>query len=105
MPSPAFSIRPCLPSDAAALCALGARLFRQSYGESHPEPALTPYLARVFDVARVTAELKTPDYRAWFAVDAGQQPVGYAVLRRSHQPRSCGSTSTGHGTAGGSGMP
>ena len=86
MPSPAFSIRQCLPSDASTLCALGARLFRQSYGESHPEPALTPYLARTFDPGRVSAELATPAYRAWFAIDADQQPIGYAVLRRSEPP-------------------
>lgn len=86
MPSPAFSIRPCLPSDASTLCALGARLFRQSYGESHPEPDLTPYLARAYDPARVGAELATSDYRAWFAIDAEQQPIGYAVLRRSQPP-------------------
>ncbi len=86
MPSPAFSIRPCLPSDASTLCALGARLFRQTYGESHPEPALTPYLARAFDPDRVSRELATADYRAWFAVGPDQQPIGYAVLRRSRPP-------------------
>ncbi|HWA16241.1 MAG TPA: GNAT family N-acetyltransferase [Gemmatimonadales bacterium] len=86
MPSPAYSIRPCLPSEASTLCDLGARLFRQAYGVSHPEPDLTPYLASAYDPVRVSAELARPDYRAWFAVDADQQPFGYAVLRQSQPP-------------------
>jgi GNAT superfamily N-acetyltransferase len=65
-------------------------LFRESYGESHPEPELSPYLARTFDPVRVRAELATADYRAWFAVDADQQPIGYAVLRRSEAPFPAG---------------
>jgi ribosomal protein S18 acetylase RimI-like enzyme len=86
MPSPAFSIRPCLPSDAPTLCTLGARLFRQAYGESHPEPHLTPYLARAYDPVKVGADLAQADYRAWFAIDADQCPIGYAVLRKSQPP-------------------
>lgn len=90
MSSPAYSIRPCLPSDASTLATLGARLFRQAYGVSHPEPELTPYLTRTFEPARLARELATPDYRAWFAIDAAQQPIGYVVLRRSEPPFPAG---------------
>lgn len=86
MPSPVFSIRPCLPADASTLCALGARLFRQAYGATHAEPRLSPYLARAYDPERVAGELASPGYRAWFAVDDAQEPFAYAVVRRSEPP-------------------
>lgn len=86
MPSPAFSIRPCLPVDAVALGALGARLFRQSYGASHPEPDLTPYLERTFAAAKLAEELARTTVRAWFAIDADDAPIGYAFMRLSHPP-------------------
>lgn len=85
MPSRAFSIRACLPSDAAVLGELGARLFRQAYGTTHPEPDLTPYLARTFAAERLAQDL-AQGLRAWFAVDADHTPMGYACLRRSVPP-------------------
>ena len=86
MASPAFSIRPCLPSDAAALGDLGSRLFRQAYGQTHPEPDLTPYLQHTYDPATLAKQLAQANLRAWFAVDVDQTPIGYSCLRRSEPP-------------------
>lgn len=75
------ALRACTPADAALLAALGARLFRQAYEDTHPEPELGRYLARTFDAARLGAELARPDACALLAADAAGTPVGYAHLR------------------------
>jgi len=43
-----FPIRRATVDDAATMAALGARLFAEAYGETHPEPELSRYLARSF---------------------------------------------------------
>ncbi|HEX9248102.1 MAG TPA: hypothetical protein VF856_01310, partial [Gemmatimonadaceae bacterium] len=47
---PSFTIRRCTLDDAERMASLGARLFAQAYGETHPEPELSRYLARSFSV-------------------------------------------------------
>lgn len=68
------------------LAALGARLFRQAYGVTHPEPALTPYLTRAFDPTQLTIELGTSDVTVFLATDHADRAIGYAYLRRSVHP-------------------
>ena len=50
-----FSIGAATVADAARLAALGARLFTQAYGPTHPEPELSRYLARSCGVERMAA--------------------------------------------------
>ena len=46
-------IRRCNALDAPILALLGARLFTETYGPTHPEPELSRYLARSFSVEGV----------------------------------------------------
>ena len=78
----AFTIRACGPDEAARLAALGAHLFTQAYGPTHPEPELSAYLARAFAPARLAAELAEPGRRA-LVVESGGEWIGYASLRES----------------------
>src|SRR5437764_972585 len=49
--SRAFTIRRCSIVDAETMATLGARLFAETYGPTHPEPELSRYLARSFAVS------------------------------------------------------
>ena len=80
-------IRRCRPDDAPVLAALGARLFREAYGPTHPEPDLTPYLAQTFDVARLAGELALPQVAVLFAMDETDTPIGYGYVRASGAER------------------
>jgi ribosomal protein S18 acetylase RimI-like enzyme len=76
-----FSIRRSTPPDAPTIAALGARLFVQAYGPTHPEPELSRYLARAFGIERFERELADPDVRVPFAESAAGIPIGYAHMR------------------------
>jgi len=82
----AVTIRKCTASDAQMVAALGARLFAESYGPTHPEPELSRYLARAFAVQDVRAALEDPDVTMLVAEEIDAKPIGYAFLRASHQP-------------------
>jgi GNAT superfamily N-acetyltransferase len=69
--------------DAPRVAALGARLFAQAYGPTHPEPELSRYLARAFDVDRMAAALADADTTLLLVQDAAGTDIGYAWLRRS----------------------
>jgi GNAT superfamily N-acetyltransferase len=71
--------------DAVRVAALGARLFAQAYGPTHPEPELGRYLARAFAVPRLAAELADPDVVFFVARDAEGEDVGYAIVRRTRE--------------------
>jgi GNAT superfamily N-acetyltransferase len=76
--------------DAARLAALGARLFTQAYGPTHPEPELGRYLARSFGVARMAAELADDGSTFFVVVDAAGADIGYAYVRESRTPPPAG---------------
>jgi len=76
-----WTIRPARQTEAAAVAALGARLFREAYGPTHPEPTLSSYLAEAFGLERVRRILADPD-ATWLVVEsAPDEYVGYAHLR------------------------
>jgi len=76
-----FTVRDCTPDDAGRLAALGERLFRQTYAETHPEPAMSRHVAHTFDAARLRAELAGGDAHALLAEDGAGAAIGYALLR------------------------
>jgi ribosomal protein S18 acetylase RimI-like enzyme len=78
---PPFTLRDCTPDDAGVLAALGARLFRQTYAETHPEPAMSRHVAHTFDAGRLRAELAAGDAHALLVEDDAGVAVGYAQLR------------------------
>lgn len=75
----AFTIRPCGPDEAGRLADIGARLFTQAYGPTHPEPELGAYLAGAFAPARLAAELAEPG-RCALVAESGGEWIGYAYL-------------------------
>ena len=76
-----FTIRSCTPIDAATVAALGARLFTQAYGPTHPEPELSRYLARSFDPDYFARELRDPTVRVLIVEAPDGIAVGYAHMR------------------------
>ena len=70
-------------ADAHRVAALGARLFTQAYGPTHPEPELSRYLAGAFDVDLISAALCDEHATFFLVQDALGSDIGYAWLRRS----------------------
>jgi GNAT superfamily N-acetyltransferase len=66
------------PGDAAALAAIGARTFTESFGRLYPPEDLAAFLAQAHGEARATADLGDPRKAAWLAL-AGPDVVGYAL--------------------------
>lgn len=75
-------IRRASPGEARAVAGLGARLFREAYGPTHPEPTLSRYLAESFGLASVERILTDPDATLLVVEGASSDGfVGYAHLR------------------------
>ncbi|MFL5593768.1 MAG: GNAT family N-acetyltransferase [Gemmatimonadaceae bacterium] len=68
------------------LAALGARLFADTYGPTHPEPELSRYLARSFSVDGVRVAIADADVTMLAAQDDEGNAIGYAYLRASPEP-------------------
>ena len=82
----AFSIRRALTSDAPLLAELGARLFAESYGPTHPEPELSRYLARAFAVSDIRETIASDDVTMLVVEDAEEAAIAYACMRPSPEP-------------------
>jgi ribosomal protein S18 acetylase RimI-like enzyme len=80
------SIRLCSAADAPILASLGARLFTETYGPTHPEPELSRYLARSFSVEGVREALSKADVSMLLVEDSSGVPVAYAYMRASPEP-------------------
>jgi tRNA (guanine37-N1)-methyltransferase len=85
-----FSVGVATVADAERLAVLGARLFTQAYGPTHPEPELGRYLTRSFDVERMAAELADAGTESFIVQDATGADIGYAYLRESRAPPPAG---------------
>lgn len=81
-----FTIRRCTPHDAPALASLGARLFTETYGPTHPEPELSRYLARSFSVESVREAISDAGVSMFMVEDSSGVPIAYAYLRASPEP-------------------
>jgi len=92
MPSAPLTIRRCTAADAAPVAALGARLFVQAYGRTHPEPELSRYLARSFSTELFTQQLDDPGVRVLIAEADDGAPLGYAHMRTTGDGRPDGVT-------------
>ena len=60
------------------LAELGARLFAEAYGPTHPEPELSRYLARAFSVDGVRDAIIDSGVTMFVAEDFSSRPIGYA---------------------------
>jgi diamine N-acetyltransferase len=81
-----FSIRRCTVDDAATTASLGARLFTETYGPTHPEPELSRYLARSFSVEAVRGAISDSEVSMFLVEDALGAPVAYAYMKASPEP-------------------
>jgi ribosomal protein S18 acetylase RimI-like enzyme len=83
-----FSIRRCTVDDAATMASLGARLFAESYGETHPEPELSRYLSRSFSVDGIRDAIADGGVTMLIVEDPKGSAIAYAYLRSSAEPPS-----------------
>ena len=83
-----FSIRRCTVNDAATMASLGARLFTETYGPTHPEPELSRYLARSFSVEGIREAIADDGVTMLIVEDAKGSAIAYAYLRSSADPPS-----------------
>jgi ribosomal protein S18 acetylase RimI-like enzyme len=81
-----FSIRRATLDDAEKMASLGARLFGESYGETHPEPELSRYLARSFSVDGIRETIADGDVTMLIVEDPKGSAIAYAYLRSSAEP-------------------
>ncbi|HEY1953230.1 MAG TPA: GNAT family N-acetyltransferase [Gemmatimonadaceae bacterium] len=81
-----FSVRRATTADAATVAALGARLFTESYGPTHPEPELSRYLARTFSEDVMREAIGSDDVTMLLAEDADGAAIGYSFMRDSPAP-------------------
>jgi ribosomal protein S18 acetylase RimI-like enzyme len=82
-PAAEFDIRYATGADASRLASIGARLFTQAYGPTHPEPELSRYLARCFDVGVVAKALADDGTTFLLACDVAGADIGYAWLHET----------------------
>src|SRR6185295_270545 len=81
-----FALRRCSVADAPMLAKLGARLFTETYGPTHPEPELSRYLARSFAVDDTRDVIAASDVTMLLAEEQDGTPIGYAFVRASPTP-------------------
>ena len=76
----AHTIRRCTRRDAETIASLGARLFVQAYGPTHPEPERSRYLAKAYSTD-VIAEAIEGEGSSVFVVEASAgAPIAYAHI-------------------------
>ena len=83
IPSARISIRRASTGDAPRLSVVGAALFRQAYGATHPEPTLSAYLSTSFGEPRCEQLLRDPLATILVAGADGADWIGYAHVRES----------------------
>lgn len=83
--APPLEIRRATPSDAGAVAAFGARIFRDTFGPDNTAEDMDAYLAKAFGPAQQAAELADPDGVTLLAMDAGEI-AACAQLRRGAPP-------------------
>jgi ribosomal protein S18 acetylase RimI-like enzyme len=83
---PSFPIRRCSLDDAEKMASLGARLFSQAYGETHPEPELSRYLARSFSVEGIREAIADDGVTMLMVEDPERSAIAYAYVRESPDP-------------------
>jgi ribosomal protein S18 acetylase RimI-like enzyme len=67
------------------VASLGARLFVQAYGPTHPEPDLTPYLAEAYSLETIGAAIEGEGSSVFIVEDSDGLPIGYAHLQATDE--------------------
>ena len=76
----AYTIRRCTRQDAETIASLGARLFVQAYGPTHPEPELSRYLAKAYSVDVIADAIEGKGSSVFVVEDLDGAPIGYAHM-------------------------
>jgi ribosomal protein S18 acetylase RimI-like enzyme len=76
----AHTIRRCTRQDAATIASLGARLFVQAYGPTHPEPERSRYLARAYAVDVIAEAIGGEGSSVFVVEDSDGEPIAYAHM-------------------------
>jgi diamine N-acetyltransferase len=76
----AYTIRRCTRDDAETIAFLGARLFVQAYGPTHPEPELSRYLAGAYSLGVIADATEREGSAIFVAEGSDRAPIGYAHL-------------------------
>ncbi|HEY8852221.1 MAG TPA: GNAT family N-acetyltransferase [Gemmatimonadaceae bacterium] len=75
-----YTVRRCVRGDAGTIASMGARLFVQAYGPTHPEPERSRYLAKAYSVD-VIAEAIEGEGSSVFVVEGPDgAPIAYAHM-------------------------
>ncbi|MDQ6873131.1 MAG: GNAT family N-acetyltransferase [Gemmatimonadota bacterium] len=75
-----YTIRRCAPDDAPAIASLGARLFVQAYGPTHPEPERSRYLAKAYSIDVITRAIDGEGSSVFAVEDSHGAPIAYAHM-------------------------
>jgi diamine N-acetyltransferase len=76
----AYAIRRCTLDDVEAVSSLGARLFVQAYGQTHPEPERTRYLSQAYSVDVIAKAIEDEGSSVFVVENSHGGPVAYAHM-------------------------
>jgi ribosomal protein S18 acetylase RimI-like enzyme len=76
----AYAIRRCTLDDAATISSLGARLFVQAYGPTHPEPERTRYLSKAYSVEVISEAIEGEGSSVYVVEDSHGEAIAYAHM-------------------------
>jgi diamine N-acetyltransferase len=76
----AYAIRRCTPDDAEAISSLGARLFVQAYGPTHPEPDRSRYLSKAYSVEVIAEAIEGEGSSVFVVEDSHGAAIAYAHM-------------------------
>lgn len=80
-------LRRAVPADAAALAAIGAATFTETFGHLYPPTDLADFLAKTHSLERARSNLTNTSNGVWL-VEAGSETVGYALAGSCDLPHS-----------------
>jgi ribosomal protein S18 acetylase RimI-like enzyme len=73
-------IRRCTSADIRTIAALGARLFVQAYGPTHPEPDRSEYLTRAYSDEAIAQAIDGEGNSVFIVEDDAGEAIGYAHI-------------------------
>jgi diamine N-acetyltransferase len=73
-------IRRCTSEDVGTVASLGARLFVQAYGPTHPEPDRSRYLASAYSLETIAAAIDGDRSSVFVAEGTDGRAIGYAHI-------------------------
>jgi diamine N-acetyltransferase len=87
----AVKIRHATAADAAALCAIAERTFRDTFADQNTAADVAAHVAAWYSPELQCAQIQSPQIST-LLVEIGNALVGYAQLRSGHEPSCIGRT-------------